>query len=93
MNVSWVKRHDGGCPLAAVVVSWLPTCAQVSSVLAPVASFFWGSILFAILFVGVDWGGFLFGSQTMEWWLSAGWEGAPPHFIAHTTFCRTGSKS
>ena len=21
----------------------------------------------------------------MVWWLSAGWEGAPPHFIAHTT--------
>ena len=31
--------------------------------------------------------------QRLEWWLSAGWEGAPPHFIAHTTCCRTGSKS
>ena len=30
--------------------------------------------------------------KVLEWWLSAGWEGAPPHFIAHTTRWRTGSK-
>ena len=28
----------------------------------------------------------------LEWWLSDGWEEAPPHFIAHTTRCRS-SKS
>ena len=25
----------------------------------------------------------------MDWWSSVGWEGAPPHFIAHTTRGRT----
>ena len=25
----------------------------------------------------------------MVWWLSDGWEGAPPHFIAHTLYWRT----
>ena len=29
----------------------------------------------------------------MEWCSSAGWEGATPHFIAHTLRCRSGSKS
>ena len=33
------------------------------------------------------------GIERVDGWSSAGWEGAPPHFIAHITRCRTGSKS
>ena len=49
-----VRRHGRGCPLAAAAASWLPTCAQGSSVSAPSAGVvgvgsFWGSSIF------VDW--------------------------------------
>ena len=41
-HFSMVERHGSGCPLAGVFVSGLPTCAQVSSVLPPVAGVCWG---------------------------------------------------
>ena len=60
---SWVKRHGGGCPLAPVVVSRLPTCAQGSSVLEHAGEEGEASVGGLILLAGLvvaPTGGFLF---------------------------------